>query len=61
MSPRSVANEDRPEEIIDGSDETRADKSEKYLSRYAPSLAGQAAAKRPGARVVEAYELEPVS
>ena len=39
MSQRSVANEDRPEEIIDGSDETRADKSEKYLSRYAPSLA----------------------
>ena len=39
MSQRSVANDDRSEEITDGSDENRAAKSEKYLSRYAPSLA----------------------
>lgn len=35
----SVANDERPEEIVDGANENRADKSEKYLSRYAPSLA----------------------
>src|SRR5258707_1531027 len=39
MGQGSVANDERPEEIVDGSNENRADKSEKYLSRYAPSLA----------------------